>query len=182
MRNKVIKKRGRASSYTEASGKEICKRISQGESLISICKDEDMPSKFTVLKWLRDFPDFTTHYARAREDQAEHYLDQIADIADNCTDDVMFLVTAGDDESEPGQSAKAVIKHSAIQRARLQIDARKWIMSKLAPKKYGDKTSVEMGGIDGKPIISAAIDLTKYNDEQLRSLKELATIIGSSPK
>lgn len=174
----MARKLGRPSAYTEDIVTEICRRIALSESLIKICAEEGMPSQSMVYRWLHDKQDFREKYARARESQAEAYLDQIAEIADNATDDIMFLTK----EDSSGEGAVGAIKHSAIQRARLQIDSRKWIMSKLAPKKYGDKASIEMGGPDGKPIQTTNLDLSKCSDEQLRKLRELAAIIGSSPK
>jgi len=39
-----------------------------------------------------------------------------------------------------------------IQRSRVRIDTRKWLASKLKPKKYGDKVDLTHGGPDGGPI------------------------------
>lgn len=147
---------GRPSGYSVELGELICQRLVCGkddkpESLRSICLDDDMPSMTSVMRWLAKEEEFRQQYARARELQQEVRLEEIHEIADNCTDDVIFLTT--DDDS--GEGAKPVIKHSAIQRARLQIDTRKWAMSKMAPKKYGDKITQEVGGIDGKPINQA---------------------------
>jgi hypothetical protein len=70
-----------------------------------------MPGFATVKRWLSENADFQAQYARAREEQADFYADEIIQIADTCTD---------------------------TNKARLQIDARKWKASKLAPKKYGN--------------------------------------------
>ena len=78
-----------------------------------------MPSKPAVLDWLNEDPSFATQYARAREDQADFYADEIIEIADTEAD-----------------SSKA----------RNRIDARKWKASKLQPKKYGDKLDLSHSG------------------------------------
>ena len=104
--------RGRPSKFTDALASAICERLSEGESLVRICDDGAMPARRTVLKWMTTDPNFCTSIARAREEQAEHLAEEIVTIADTCTDP---------------------------HKARLQIDARKWYASKLAPKKYGDK-------------------------------------------
>jgi hypothetical protein len=39
-----------------------------------------------------------------------------------------------------------------VDRSRLMMDARKWLASKLAPKKAGDKIAAEVSGPDGGPI------------------------------
>ena len=156
---------GRPSTYSEKVANAVCKALSDGESLRAYCRKDDTPCMTTVMKWLRDVPDFAQQYAHARELQAEAMLDEIIEIADNCTDDVQFLVA--DDES--GEGAKASIKHSAIQRARVQIDARKWVMGKMAPKKYSDKLLTEHSGLDGGPIKTESL-VTMAPDEAYRRL------------
>src|SRR5690606_532057 len=80
---------GRPSDYSEALVDAICERIANGESLRSICSDDDMPSKTSVFNWLAKHPEFLTKYARAREVQAEALADEMIDIADNGTNDWM---------------------------------------------------------------------------------------------
>lgn len=128
--------RGRPSKWTDEVADEICRRLAEGAGLEEICADEHLPDSAQVYRRLHVDADFCEKYARARESQAEHHLDEIIAIADNATDDVMFLAMDGQPDGDGGKPA---INHSAIARARLQIDARKWVMSKLAPKKYGDK-------------------------------------------
>lgn len=138
----------------ESVKRVICERLAGGESLRTICADSDMPVCSTVFKYLALDAVFAEHYTRAREMQTEAMLEDIMEIADNATDDVMFLTA--DDES--GESGKPVIKHSAIQRARLQIDTRKWAMGKLKPKKYGDKQII--AGDEDAPIkLDAKIEI-----------------------
>jgi hypothetical protein len=108
---------GRPSKYSQELAFLICERISEGESLRSICSTPDMPCKAIIFKWLSDKPEFLDQYARAREEQAESMADEIVAIADS--------VEASD--------------NVAVQKARLQIDARKWVASKLKPKRYGDR-------------------------------------------
>ena len=100
----------------------ICERIADGESLRAICQANDMPSVTLAKHWLRDDASFAAQYARAREDQADHYAEEIIAIADTEED-----------------AAKA----------RVRVDARKWVASKLKPKKYGDKLDLNhSGGIE----------------------------------
>ncbi len=111
----MTKKKGRPSKYTDEIAAEICRQIAEGKSLVKITEDIGV-SYQTVLNWLHDNETFLGKYARAREQQADFYADEMVTIADT-TDDP--------------------------NKARLQIDARKWKASKLAPKKYGDKLSVD---------------------------------------
>lgn len=102
---------------TEANAALICERIASGESLRSICRDPAMPSPDAVRVWLGDDPAFQAQYAMARSAQAEHYVQEIIEIADDRTDD-------------PASR-------------RVRIDARKWIACKLLPKAYGERVQIE---------------------------------------
>ena len=129
------------SSFTQEMADIICERIAKGESLRKICLDKDTPSHTTILKWLREIEGFASQYARAREDQAEFYLDEIIAISDESSQDKI----ANEDGTERTDS-------EAIQRSKLRVDTRKWAMAKLAPKKYGDKITQEVTGANGDPI------------------------------
>lgn len=137
---------GRPRIYGQETRYEICKRISLGESLISICKSDGMPDKSTVLDWLFNEPEFATQYARAREAQAEHYLDEIIAISD----DSML-------DTEMGEDGVERTNHEVVARARLRVDTRKWAMSKMAPKKYGDRIQTELSGPNGGPIVTTSM-------------------------
>lgn len=128
-------------TYPSSVRDDICKRIAQGESLSAICRCKDMPSKPTVLDWLFVDKEFSTQYARAREQQAEHYLDEIIAISDDVSLDTLV-------DGEGNERTN----NEAIQRSKLKVDTRKWVMSKLAPKKYGDKITQEVTGANGDPI------------------------------
>lgn len=106
---------------------EICERIAEGESLRKICKDNKMPALVNVWRWLNDNEALSKQYARAREEQAEYYADEITEICD----------------AEMPMDAFGKIDAGAVNQARLKIDARKWIASKLKPKKFGDYTKIQ---------------------------------------
>ncbi len=109
--------------------------------MVSICASEGMPVTSVVYNWLTVDKEFSDRYARAREQQAEHFLDEIIAISDETSlDEIM------DSEGNPRTN------HEAIQRSRLKVDTRKWAMSKLAPKKYGDKIQQEIVGANGGAI------------------------------
>jgi hypothetical protein len=123
----------RPTKYSAKIGDAICARVAEGESIKRICEGEEMPCKATVYNWLFDSErkEFLDNYEKARQIQAETLADEITDIADDSTNDYM-IKKYGDDERE-------VINSENIQRSRLRVDARKWVASKLLPKKYGDK-------------------------------------------
>lgn len=121
----------RPSEFTQEIADHICERLAEGESLRSICRDDPFPNKSTVFRWLAANKEFRDQYARARETQADAIADEILDIADEAED-----------------AAKA----------RLQVDARKWLAGKLRPKVYGDKVSTEVTGADGGPVMFGRIE------------------------
>jgi hypothetical protein len=128
------KREGRPSIYTKRLGLEICARLSLGESLKSICKDKEFPTDSTVYLWLLDEnkKDFSDNYARARATQAEKMFEDIIEIAD-----------ASDSVIRSGAEKKS---SAYAQNQRLKIDTRKWYLSKVLPKKFGDKLDVTSGG------------------------------------
>ena len=112
----------------------ICLRISEGESLRQICKDADMPSRATVFRWLEHDPIFETKRARASALQGDWLFDEMSEIEDGTLS---------------GKIDPTV--------ARVVLSSKQWRAAKLAPKKYGDKTTVENTGPGGGPIQSVGI-------------------------
>jgi hypothetical protein len=110
--------------YSDELANEICAWIADGKSLRAFCRQPKTPDVVNVYRWLAKNEEFRDQYARAREDQADSHADQIIEIADT--------------EEDPNK-------------ARIRIDARKWVASKLKPKKYGDKLGLSGDG-DGAPI------------------------------
>jgi len=134
-KSKATSKTGRPSKYSPETVKAICAQLMMGKSLRSICQAEDMPSQTTVYEWLQMHKEFAEKYAHAREIQADTYADEIADIADDATNDWM-RTNNPDDEGYR-------VNGEHVQRSRLRIDARKWMAGKLRPKKYGDKLDID---------------------------------------
>ena len=127
----------KVAKFTQALFNGICERIADGKSLRAICADKDMPSKTAVMNWLGDDEsgDFVDQYARAREAQADLLFDEILEIADDSGLDVSV-----DDKG------KYTVDGENIQRARLRVDARKWMAGKMQPKKYGEKQDLNVTG------------------------------------
>jgi hypothetical protein len=121
--------------YDEAVATRICEEIASGRSLRTICEDDDMPDKATVFRWLAERETFRDQYARAREAQADAMLEEILDIADD-----------GRNDSYKDDEGNVRTDQDVIARSRLRVDTRKWAMSKMAPKKYGDKLDLSHSG------------------------------------
>ena len=137
----------RPSIFTEELASTICYRLSLGESARQICRDEQMPSMSTLMKWLTE-PDkqqFSEQYARARDYQSDFYADEVVDLADE-------LSEAAD--------------NNEIARAKLRIDSRKWKCARMTPRKWGDKSSVDVTSSDQtfKPTIVQLVAAETPND------------------
>lgn len=118
-----------SNSYTEAIGAAICERLAAGESLRAICRSEGMPPESTVRLWaVSDVQGFAAQYTRAREAGYLRMADEITEIADDGTGD-----TWTDDEGNVRTN------NDVVARSRLRVDTRKWLLSKMLPKVYGDK-------------------------------------------
>jgi phosphoribosylamine-glycine ligase len=112
---------GRPKALTPQLKEEICERILNGETVRQIAADEHMPHASTIYRALSDDgdPEFRDHYARAKDIQLYRLEDELLEIADAATSDT-------------------------VQESRLRIDTRKWIMSKHAPKKYGERVQQDI--------------------------------------
>lgn len=125
---KKKKKMGRPSMYTPELAQEICEKLSMHTGgLQGLCDAHDhFPDPVTIRRWALNRNDFCLMYARARAHQSEFMLEQVIDISD---DDERFTRVTKDGErvADPGRVAQA----------RLQIDTRKWLATKLVPRKYG---------------------------------------------
>lgn len=135
---------GRPAKFTQELADQVCAKLIEGQSLRTVCLADDMPCATTVFKWLREIPEFTQQYARAKEEAADALFEEILDIADDGTNDWM------EQRSEEGKDLGWRVNGEALQRSRLRVDTRKWAMSKMKPKKYGDR--IDLGNADGKPF------------------------------
>lgn len=128
-----VVKMGRPSTYTPEIAATVCERISKGETLRQVCRDEGMPSVPTFLRWVGDNVDgLTEQYTRARSALMDHWAEEIVDIAEDGSNDWM-------EKRKRDGEVEVVLDREHVARSQLRIDTRKWLLSKLAPKKYGDR-------------------------------------------
>lgn len=148
------KKNGRPSIFTQELADKICAQLASGESLRTVCKPDEMPSLQTIFNWFRTQKGFVEQYARAKEESADALADEILDIADDGSNDWMEIHKGGYDAT--------IVDQEAVQRSKLRVETRKWIASKLKPKKYGDKVDVTSAGepIKGNTIVLKDFDGT----------------------
>lgn len=133
---------GRPTDYSPKLAARICERLAQGQSVRTICQADDMPSPASIYLWLSKYPAFSEQYAKAKSDGCEALFEEMFEIADRSERDF-------DVHPETGA---LIVNGEHIQRARLMVDVRKWALSKLLPKKYGDKVDVNHGSQPDNPL------------------------------
>ena len=124
------------SKYTDELVNKICTLISStNKGMKEICEHPDINIGYTThTKWLSTNAEYRDKYAKAKQQQAEHLANEIINISDNTSSDYV--------DGEYGKVGNS----TAVQRSKLMIDSRKWLLSKLLPKKYGDKIEVDNKG------------------------------------
>jgi len=140
-------KRGRPITWTDEKKQTaitiILEQIGEGKSVRAILDHADrevLPSWPTFNEWMKEDETLVKQYARVCEMRADKIFDEILTIADDGSND-----TYTDDEGN------TYTNHDVIARSRLRVDARKWALSKMNPKKYGDKTI--LAGDEENPLI-----------------------------
>lgn len=142
-------------AYSEKQKEEIFNKIisgiaDKGRSLRSILKDKGMPSVSTFFIWLEGDENKSKQYARAMELRAEGIFDEILEISDKRDED-----------------HTAFTGINVIQRDKVMIDARKWVLSRMNPKKYSDKIDITS---DGEKV-SGSIPVVLENGRTIEDLK-----------
>jgi hypothetical protein len=151
--NKPSPGKGRPSLYTPELADRICELISSHSiGLVSLCNQyPDLPSPSSIRKWLADpdKSDFLHQYEISLSMRADNLFEEILEIADSVQIGETITTKAGEQE---------VTQADMIQHRRLRIEARKWIVSKLLPKKYGDSTQIQTNDKD-EPVQPPKIEI-----------------------
>jgi hypothetical protein len=141
----AAKPRGRPSKFTPALADEIVARMSMGEPLRQICRDEHMPHWTVVYDWQTANKDFSLRIAHARELGEEAIAQDCLDIADNATND--WMEKQGKDGGELYQ-----LNGEHIQRSKLRIETRLKLLAKWNPRKWGEKVDLNHGVQPDNPL------------------------------
>jgi hypothetical protein len=137
--------RGRPTLYTPEIAETILARLAAGETLRAICRTDLMPARPTVALWVvQDREGFSDRYTRARETGYAEMADDLLEIADDGSNDWMA--------SNKPDSAGYAVNGEHTTRSRMRIDTRKWLLAKALPKIYGDRTAINLAGVDDGPI------------------------------
>ena len=119
--------------YSQEKADAICARLVEGLSLRKASAAEGVAPS-SVLEWVETNPAFAEQYARARARGYELLADEIIEISDDATGDVI--------ETEHGPRVDA----ERVARSKLRVDSRKWMLAKMLPKVYGDKVDLNHSG------------------------------------
>jgi hypothetical protein len=164
----------------------ICTELQKGRSLADICsKDENMPTPAGFLKWVETEPEVSKHYAHAREIGYLKLADEIIALSDKTHEWVTIQELDPNGKPMFNEAGEPMLKKvlmplnsDVVAHKRVQIDTRKWMLSKMLPKIYGDKLTQEHTGANGGPIAMAAVDLKNLSDEELENMNRLLTKAG----
>lgn len=117
--------------FSQDKANAICAELSAGESLRSACLTVGDVSPQSVLRWIEADKAFAEQYTQARARGYALLADQIIEISDDSEGD-----TFTDDNGNVRTDAERVA------RSKLRVDSRKWMLSKMLPKVYGDKLAI----------------------------------------
>ncbi|MFZ2399002.1 MAG: hypothetical protein WAW31_10130 [Smithella sp.] len=122
---------------------------------------DNAPDLSTIMWWLIQDKNFSEQYAQAKESQCDLFAEELIDIADDSSSDEIFT-----------EDGKRIANKEFINRSRLRVDTRKWLLSKLKAKKYGDyiKSDVTVQGELNVRSMSDA-ELNARVAQELKTLK-----------
>jgi hypothetical protein len=163
----------------------VCEQLALGRSLWNICTtDPGMPDHMRIRQWIReDKPKGAAErYKAAREAGYSVLAEEILDLSDKTHEWVMVQKTDRhgnlmfDGNGAPIVEKRLIsLSSDTVAHKRIQVDTRKWYLSKVLPKIYGDKVTQEITGADGGPISVASVNLKNLSDEELAQMQALMT-------
>lgn len=119
----------------------VCRRVAAGQSLVSLLPEFQPLSDEIWSAWTRAEIAAARAYADARTRRAELLFEEMLTISDTPIEGVKTVIK----QTENGERVE-ITKGDMIEHRRLQVDTRKWILSKMDPTRYGDKLEVEHSG------------------------------------
>lgn len=168
---KAKRRPGRPCKCTPDVTRRICDSIAAGNSLrATLRNDPTLPNRTNVMDWLlrpeKDalVSEFCLQYAAARQAQFEHWADEINDIGDDGSNDYMEVVRQG--------RTQVVFNQEAVMRSKLRCDNRKWLLSKLDRKKYGDVAAT---------VVNNTVTLTMTEDERIALIERRNAALAELP-
>ena len=130
-----VKREKEACEYTEAKAQEICERVSAGEFLINICKDEELPTVRRCNQWMKEHSDFNELYRDAINDRLSIFEDEVITIPDEAAKDF-------DEILQKDGTTRDVLDPTKISAAKLRTEVRFRHLKACRPQKWGEQTTL----------------------------------------
>lgn len=119
--------------YTPEIADRILEELMSGRPLSDVCSDPDMPTVSAVQYWINDDREgFAARYRQAREIGWHTIGDQILQIVDDRRND--WIARRRDDGT-----TDLILDPERVNRARLRFKARRWLLSRMLPRTFGDR-------------------------------------------
>jgi hypothetical protein len=147
---KVGRPNGTGKLRTPENADRICELLEDGKTLRQIAKELGFVSEAEIVRWGtgatrigRENSEpcddaFVQRYARAMVARWDRMADETIDIAHE------YVKEDVNGHTDTGR----------VQQLRLQIDTRKWLLSKALPRKYGDKVEATVIGDPNQPLLT----------------------------
>jgi hypothetical protein len=120
--------------FSDALAQTICERVSAGELLTIICREDDMPTMRRCNQWLKEYSDFSTLMDMAKSDRLSIFEEEVIEIADDMKSDFKTVIKNGKE--------KRIIDPEAIARAKLRIEVRFKHLKSGRPQRWGDVSTL----------------------------------------
>ena len=134
---------GRPSLYSDQLAEKICEMLASGLSLRAICQEPQFPTEAAVRLWvIEDRSGFSSRYVRARNIGLDCLADRIIELAETAV--------IGEKRVQKADGGIEITTGDCVDRSRLAVDAAKWYLSKVAPKRYGER--LELAGDQKAPL------------------------------
>lgn len=140
----------------------ILSSVDDGKSLRQACREIDFPRQ-TFEHWLEADKKLMGQYERARANRADKIFEEILSIQDEKPDSVIQL-------GPEGEGGTQRIDPAFVSWQKNRVDARKWMLGKMAPKKYGDRVELEHSG---EVKTGDKMDLSKLSTDDLVTLRTI---------
>lgn len=157
--------KGRPSLYSDKIADYIVEKLSQGQTLTSICKEPNMPTIRTIQYWAAERPNFFAMLSRAREAGAEHLVGDLHDKMVQLVEDAEVK----DKELLPPRERVDTLK--------LYASHVQWMTARFNPRRYSERVLAEMAK-QPEPAVEKAppIDWDYLTSDERETLLQLTQI------
>lgn len=128
-------------AFNQDTADKVCQLLEDGKSLRAAATEAGTTHS-TILAWVKENTAFANQYTHAREVGYKLLADEIIDISDEKEVQVRY----------DGEDTTLDLSPTAVARNRLRVDTRKWMLSKMLPKIYGDKLDMNHGVQEDNPL------------------------------